>query len=222
MKVAPSDASVADAGPEAADAACTRVDPSGAAPLDASCPASDASCAPHAVPGFTPRQWIPPRAPRASCTAAQITAFYDACLGPAQSASSCNDFGSGAMTCVACLTSDVTDGEYGPVIIGPTRFDVNTPGCIALVEPCNQPCAAAIQAGFECRSVSCAGCALGEDPEGLCDHAAAQCACPLYAAQALDCANNLLANGGPAGPCLQAPTLEDAYQTIAAIFCGGR
>jgi hypothetical protein len=197
------------------------VDPTLAVPLDASCDASDASCSPHDVPGFVPRAWVPPRPPRSSCTAEQIRAFYDGCLAPADAGETCNDFGGSAPQCYACLMSAVTDGTYGPIVVGPNRYELNTPGCIVLVEPCNQPCAAVIQAGFACRAASCDGCKPDEDRDGICDHAAASCACPLYAAEAQHCADNILANGGPAGPCLEAKTFEAAYQTIASLFCGG-
>jgi hypothetical protein len=165
---------------------------------------------------------VPPRAPRASCTAPQIAAIYDACYGPLASDGACGTFTAADETCRSCVTTSVTDGLYGPVIVGPKGFDLNTPGCIALVEPCNQPCAQAIQAHFACRTASCDGCKPGEDDGGLCEHAASSCACQKYAVQAQHCADNILANAGPAGPCLEAPSFESAFKRIAAVFCGGQ
>ena len=208
---------------DASDAAsCNPVDPTTAVPVDAACTTPDAtSCKPAPVPGFTPR-WVPPRAPRARCTTADIASFYDACYGPASTAGSCNAFGASNIPCYACLTSTSTDGEYGALVVDAPTFYLNTAGCIALVDPCNLPCAKVLLGETQCAAASCAACTSTDEPVvEACRNDAIACRCSALHAQATNCAETLLANGGPSSDCLTALTFELALKHIAAIFCGG-
>jgi len=220
------DASASDAGVDAPDdgdaVACDPVDPSTAAPVDAACTTPDASsCKPAPVPGFTPR-WVPPRTPRATCSAAQIKAFYDGCYSPNATPGTCDAFGATNIPCYACLTSTWTDGQYGPLVVAAPTYYLNTAGCIALLDPCNLPCAKVLLGETACAIASCAGCTT---PDGTivdaCHHDSLGCTCGDLHAQAGNCADTLLANGSPAAGCLAAVTFEVALERIGAIFCGG-
>ena len=80
------------------------------------------------------------------------------CVEPPRPSAGCRDWESSNLTCFACLMTSSTAPRYGALINfpGPMPYSlVNFPGCIALAEPCNLPCAEAALADMECDLVAC-------------------------------------------------------------------
>jgi len=113
--------------------------------------------------------------------------------------------------------------------LGP-EYLVNTPGCVALVEPCNQPCAAAFQADVFCANLAacnpmtgpCTVTASSSTAYQNCAAAAGSCGCSGYNASA-QCLQLLIDEPDmhPAvATCGLAGAFEARYNAIAAFICG--
>jgi hypothetical protein len=124
------------------------------------CPTDASACFPGDVTGFSPT-WIPPvsGAPHANvCTAQQISDALADCFGSTESSAACGGWRNAASAnqpCYECLSTDASAPRYGALLNSGAYSQVNFAGCIALAEPCNQPCASAILAVYECNLDAC-------------------------------------------------------------------
>lgn len=189
------------------------------APAEADAPV----CVPQAINSSLPAL-VPPNAPIAACSTAQIQAYFETCGTGAGSA--CSDFAGDPTNspCIKCMTSLSTASSYGPVILFPndTTF-ANVAGCIALVDGNRSAtgCAAAVQSQIFCRTAACiAACPGGADPAGL----AAYTAC-VNQAETTVCESET-----QAATCTQAPQYagcifvdyESEFRGLGAIFCAAQ
>jgi hypothetical protein len=198
----------------------------------AACPSDASACFPGDVTSFTP-QWRPPiaAAPHANmCTAEQISDAYTLCLSTATSATPCSSWIAANGACWGCLSTSPTASRFGAGIdVGPI-FLVNTPGCIALAEPCNQPCAAAFQAHILCDSLvacdptmgACLVTASSSSAYEACSAAADTCGCSGFTTSA-GCFQLLLddpANHPSVSICGLEGGFPQRYSGIATFMCG--
>jgi len=229
---ATADESAPEAGDDASDAgACVPVpvQPPPPAHGGPACPSDASACSPKDVTSFT-QAWVPPNPPHANaCTTNQLAQAYTMCFNTTDGAT-CSSWAASNVACWECLSSSPSASRYGAGIdLGPF-FLVNTPGCIALAEPCNQPCAAAFQAYVFCDSVAacdpltppCAVTTTSSTAYDNCTLAANSCGCSAYNAAA-QCFNSLLADPGkhPAvAICGIDGGFQQRYDGIAAFMCG--
>jgi hypothetical protein len=192
-----------------------------AAPI--TCPTHDASvCAPTPLPGFAP-PFVVPATPHPLCTRKQINDFVAACSGGADAATACGNFldSPAEATCTACLVTPSVSEAWGPVVINATEVYefYNIGGCIALLDPCQAPCAAAFEDLQQCILASCkASCAPGSAAFTACTSDAFECTCAAQLASANSCANALI--GGPAAACVDGTTSAGVLTTLSSLFCG--
>ena len=185
------------------------------------------ACAPASLGTWTPPPYHHGQpAQAAACTSALLHDFYASCLGPSASTSACDDnWGSGQdvpdiahANCEQCLVTASSSPTWGPVVnYGPT-VSINVSGCIELLDPSSETCAAAVQDADECEHQACddACPALGEFDS--CVTIADQGACASFA-QASAC-QAAEVDGGRASVCAGA-TFEDLFFAVANVFCGG-
>jgi hypothetical protein len=78
-------------------------------------------------------------------------------LGPSSTPAACDAFTQTNATCRGCLVTPATAAQFGAAIpISPTGgYQPNVPGCIALAEPCNLPCAEAYLGALVCAYDAC-------------------------------------------------------------------
>jgi hypothetical protein len=183
-------------------------------------------CGPGDVSGFQPT-WHPPTgAHQGACTTAQFPAYYTACLDPNATVTTCDAFTQANAACAACITTDDTAAQYGP-LVNRTQIgvvSVNVAGCIALLEPCNLGCAQAYAANDECTETSCGpNCPVVDDISfqdyQACTQTADQCGCATRNASA-QCVTQLTGSQHPAGQCLAGTTFQQFYDFVAPLFCG--
>jgi hypothetical protein len=174
--------------------------------------------------------WVPPLGPHAGkCTAQQTSAFYDACLGPNGSGSACNAWTTAAANtaCDACLETQHTASGFGALVEAGGIVYANIPGCVALVEPCNQPCAQAVQALVQCDLGACdpVSACTSQTAYDACRTAAENgtCACGSFVAPA-NCLGAVATAGHPAfAACLGSQTSGDfqtVFAAVATTICG--
>jgi hypothetical protein len=114
-------------------------------------------CAPALPAGYS-HTWVPPRNMPSACTAAQVQAYWDTCLGTSASTAQCNAFFSANAACVACLDSQSTNATYGTLIDLPNGTSIaNVGGCLALIDgdTSNDGCGAKFQAAQFCKIDAC-------------------------------------------------------------------
>jgi hypothetical protein len=203
------------------------------------CP-SDAGCFPGDVTGFSP-SWVPPYpgSPHAGlCTQTQISDALKDCIdGATENNQACQTWlgqSSSNPTCYACLVTDWTAKNYGAAIKVGGILSPNFPSCIALAEPCNQPCAEAQLAWMMCKFNAC-NPVLG--PCEATDQASYQanlacesqaettCGCAAYKNVAVSCAGALqgAASSHPAiADCdgLDMTNFDAAFTAVAGFMCG--
>jgi hypothetical protein len=114
-------------------------------------------------------------------------------------------------------------------LVSPETFDgpllnsgfaaINTPACIALLEPCNEQCARDVWTGLSCQLTACSGCQATSvaEAEG-CASSAASCACSPYAAKAT-CSQQLTGANHPASVCTRA-SFTELYNLMVPLMCG--
>jgi hypothetical protein len=238
--VSPSDDASADTGtgdetgPTAdADAAsCTRVT---TMPLPsqggAGCQQGDGStCWPHDTTNFT-HTWVQPvGAHLGVCTAGQISDYFNACQASSSTTQACNLWTSNAANaaCYHCVYTSSDSTAYGAIVDYPNvNLDqVNVAGCIALVEPCNQPCAAAMLAQLQCENAACTSPFCGDfDSYQACSNEADTCTdCQNYVEVASNCQAGLMAAASQhpsVGACnLNASDFQGYFTAIATVMCG--
>jgi hypothetical protein len=193
---------------------------------DANLPA----CPPAPVTSFTP-EWKPPVASKSgACTSAQISSFFDACLGPASTPANCTTYTQANGSCASCLQADDTAAQYGPVIWHASRlfYTTNIAGCIANVQADGGAagCGAAYQAVVECKQTACAACMTPQTPDfsryATCENKAAT-ECGSYITTLTNtCGTTLKDPSNPISVCIppSGDTPQDAYLRLAPIFCG--
>jgi hypothetical protein len=214
----PLDAGVRDAG-DAGD---------GGADAAACPPPMSGTCSPGNVTGLQPA-WKPPKGPPSGqCTTTQMTSYFSQCQSASSTVATCTSWRTANATCGACLESRENDAKYGAVIYltnGVTQ--INVPGCIALLEPCNLTCAEEYQAALTCESAACEPtCPVGTDPASLtayqnCTGVADGCGCAAFASAATTCSNQIKGPLHPAASvCLDAPDFQTYFNQVAPVFCG--
>jgi hypothetical protein len=203
------------------------------------CPLDGSACYPSDVTSFTPT-WIPPvaGAPHAKlCTQAQISEALKDCIDvPTPNGSTCQTWVGQApanSACLACLETDSSAGRYGAVIrFGPIA-SLNVAGCVALAEPCNLPCAKALQAQQRCPFYACnpqsgpcqvTDTASYDSNQACANEASTMCGCSGFDAPGTSC-NSALQDPSmhrAAILCdMHTPTSFDPqFTAIATFLCG--
>jgi hypothetical protein len=224
-----------------ADAACDPIDAGEG--MGASCEQGvEAGCSPDPVPpgGPTSFDLSYPQVPHGSaCAPEDIAAIYASCVSR------------GLLTLSGCATVDPSGAHYacmqcvlanpGPFLTptqgaeneDPGYYYVNVPACIALAEPCNEACAAAVAAEWACTDASCAykcqGYAATPEETLTCEFEAQTCACLGQATAANACVSAIKERDSRASFCVglagtqlvAAPTLsEEQAVTLMTLFCG--
>jgi hypothetical protein len=174
---------------------------------------------------FAPVWKKPATSDAGACTATQTEAFYEDCLAAPVTSSQCTTFIATNGACAACLQSDDTDAEYGPVIWHSSRafYTLNTAGCIADQQADVSPtsCGAAYQAVVQCEETACTACGVADYARFPSCEKAASTECSSYLTT-LDsaCGADLRDASAPAALCTSATDTKDAYLAIAPVFCG--
>jgi hypothetical protein len=224
------DASVTDSPAEAA--VCTKVTMT---PLPSQGGAgcmqdSDGStCWPHDTTSFA-ATWVQPLGPHlGACTATQISDYFTACQAMGSTTQTCQAWTQipANATCFGCLETPSTSSAYGAIIVYPNvnLDEVNIAGCIALAEPCNQPCAAAMLAQLQCENAACTSPFCGDFASyQSCSTAADTCAdCTGFVASS-DCQSQFVgtASQHPAVQVcnLTANDFQGFFTAVAAYICG--
>jgi hypothetical protein len=204
---ASSDTPLEAAADTAPEVACMPVSVTDAAVTSSCAPIEAGACAPSGFDGGG-IDWIPPRVIPGACTIAQIDAFYDACVGPNRTNSTCTAYEHGAATsiCYSCIVTDFTQPMLGPLIIfdvpnGGFITELNIAGCIAVLDPCNEACARAVQRQLRCTFETCPSTCFPASGLAACADQAKMCPCADVYAAAKSCADILTAMGGPSTPC---------------------
>src|SRR5262249_16889175 len=113
------------------------------------------------VGSFTPSYKPPSGAHQNKCTSQQIDDFHTFCLGTGDG-NGCQSFLATAegKTCAQCILTQPTAAAYGPLVDHTSEgfVSLNTAGCIALMEPCNEQCAKDITALSQCDDAACVNC----------------------------------------------------------------
>jgi hypothetical protein len=219
-----------DSGDASATGGCTAVAVSPAEPAhgDGACSSTTGSCYPHSVTSLSPT-WVPPLGSHTgACTAKQISAYFDACLGPNASNATCGTFTNAPSNaaCVSCIDTPDTATSFGALIDNGVVVYVNLGGCVALVEPCNLACAQAFQAVAQCTTTACAPnlYCTNANSYSACEQAAqgGSCACDGFVAAGA-CMNSIAAAGHPAyTTCFgsQPSDFQATYTAVATFICG--
>ncbi len=184
-------------------------------------------CSPKDVSTFVP-SWIPPVPRLGQCSTAQLDTFFAACIDASADVNACNAWGENAAnkTCLGCLLTDNRAAAYGAgIVIQGVGTLINIPGCVALAEPCNRPCAEAMLASILCAYMSCdptpgGNCAVSDDAT-----LRTQQSCLLQATMAAtpSCAFRAYA---PAEACKQqltGPSIAKCggpFRSLATFMCG--
>jgi hypothetical protein len=175
---------------------------------------------------FTPTYKPPSGAHQGKCTQQQIDDFRRFCLGTGDQ-QACQTFLAKAegKACAQCIVSPPSGPTLGPLIDHAAQgfVSVNTTGCVALLEPCNEQCAKDITALSQCDDAACVSCKV-TDPASLqalnaCTQAADNCACRDYALKGA-CGELLVGPDHPAAKCFSGATFDDGYNVLVPLFCG--
>ncbi len=188
------------------------------------------ACYPHDTSGLAPT-WTPTMGPHLGvCNSEQISAFYTACEDTSSTTTTCNAWKNAAANsaCFGCLYTPSTASSYGALVyyVNNELDEVNAFGCIALSEPCNQSCGAAMLAQLECENASCSSpyCTSFDDYQ-TCSSEADNCtACQDLVNTSQNCQAELTndpTNHPSVDTCnLNATSFQDFYTAIATYICG--
>ncbi len=195
------------------------------------CQQGDGStCWPHDTTNFT-HTWVQPLGAHLGvCTAAQISDYFDACQSAGSTMQSCNVWtqNSANAGCYRCLFTQSDATAYGAIVDYPNvNLDqINVAGCIALAEPCNQPCGAAMLAQLQCENAACTSpfCADFQSYQ-TCSTEADSCTdCQNYVDIASTCQSELMAaasrHPAVAACALDATNFEGYFKAVAGFMCG--
>jgi hypothetical protein len=187
-------------------------------------------CPPAPVTSFKPA-WKPPSTAKSgACTTLQMSTFFDACLGPSSNAAGCTAYAQANTDCAACLQSDDTAPQYGPVVWHSSRlyYTTNIAGCIADVQTDggSAGCGAAYQAVVQCKETACSACLSAQTPDfsrySACENkAGTECASYIQTLTST-CGTSLKDPANPIAVCIPpaGDTAQDAYLRLAPVFCG--
>lgn len=219
------DAGVPDAAPRDASGDA-MADAAGSADAGTCPPPTVGTCAPANVATFMPQYKPPTGGHQGKCTSAQLDAYFTACDGPSSSRANCAAFRTNNAACATCLESQESAPSWGPLVFTTNGVvQINIPGCIAILEPCNETCARAYEAALQCEFAACeTNCPVTTDPATLqafqtCDDTADRCGCSKYAAGST-CAEGLTGPGHPAAICTSAADFQTYFKQVAPVFCG--
>jgi hypothetical protein len=192
-------------------------------------PAEAGACAPQPVARASVT-WHAPHQRKGACTPTLAHQYYDACIGPASTTDACNAFYAepGGLFCANCLVSDVSVAAYGSVIVSGMQPVYNIGGCVALVDPCNQPCAEEEEAETLCVFDSCSPSCFPDGGESLaqyfnfidCSNTALGCSCLPEHSSAVAC-QQVLESAPKSAPCYNFATDELTWLvSVGGVFCG--
>jgi hypothetical protein len=159
-----------------------------------------------------------------SCTAAQITGFADDCLGA--DAAACNTFQNDSTNaaCLSCIASpfSTSQKEFGALLQGNGYLLLDVGGCIALVDPCQMPCAVAWEAKQQCELASCGtACPITDNASAMayltCTEMADECSCLPEQTAVQDCVTALA--GTSVVQCFPIGDFAANATNLATIFC---
>lgn len=191
------------------------------------------SCVPADVSTFQPPTYVPASgASQGKCTPAQITTFYDDCLAPNSTQTTCAPFNGATATpenkaCYVCIITRDTDTKYGPVVEHKGVVSVNIPGCMELRDgSAGLVCAKAYQAADGCSRAACAAnCPVIDDASFqlylACVQQASANGCKSYQQGAACAASKSDSGTTGAGICFRGQSFHDLYDSVVPIFCGG-
>jgi hypothetical protein len=153
-----------------------------------------------------------------------IDDFYDACIRPEATKTSCDAFKSDPANaeCARCILTSASATHYGPLVDQGTFVTANVAGCIELTDPNGISCAKSVQALGGCEIAACeANCPVqDQDSRSAYDTCASQAdrtGCQSYA-KAAGCLTSE-ADAGDAAKCLIA-SFVDFYKAVVPLFCG--
>jgi hypothetical protein len=185
-----------------------------------------ASCpTPDDVSKWTPPAYVKATHSPTACSAKALSDFDSGCINAnTKSTSACDAFKTSEAGCYACLVSQSTDATWGPLVVDNGAYNVNGGGCIQLVDPNSQACAAAQEAYEQCTHAACdkacpvtdnnsfslyEQCATTADSEG----------CSTFATAAQSCLGS--APSAVVAACSGPTSFEPLFLLIAPVFCGG-
>jgi hypothetical protein len=188
-----------------------------------------AACAPQPGSGFVPK-FVPPRPALSVCSAAQIATYTENCFsgGDTSVCAAFQDDPDNA-DCQECMISapSTSDMVWGPILQIGGLIQLNYGGCVALLDPCQQPCAEALEAVIECEQFACnSACAPPDDLDAatayeLCAKTSQGCSCAPQQTVADGCETQLV--GSPAAECF--PPSSERFSSTASsfirLFCAG-
>lgn len=185
------------------------------------------SCQPADVETYVPGQYHPATAQwQGLCTLDQIAGFYDACLVPTATPTTCSaypteDAGNGG--CAACILTPDSASAYGPLVNHGTFITSNVAGCIQLTLPSELSCAKAEAALVGCELAACeANCPVANSATrhayDSCASAADGAGCQSYAQMAACVQPPADQDAGAAAACLQ--SFKAFYDVVVPLFCG--
>jgi hypothetical protein len=189
---------------------------------DAGGPDGGSMCPPISETGlaFT---WVPPIGLyTGDCTQTEIGDFITSCVNTATGTmTACTSFRTSKPACYGCLITTSMESKWGALVSYGTGENavVNIAGCVAALEPCNQPCAEAIEASGVCQAGACEHCS-GSD-FGACTDQATKCpACEGYQTS-LTCLLALTGKDHPASVCYSSTsTFTEKITNVATVLCG--
>jgi hypothetical protein len=121
--------------------------------------------------------------------------------------------------CEACMLTADTSEFYGPIIVYTDYSLLNIGGCIAVVDPCQEACAEAVESNEVCPASACVpACPNNASAAEIasCSDVARTCSCLAEATRTAACA--ALADDSVAGNCY--PTAENGGFAGRAAFMG--
>ncbi len=203
---------------------------------------SGLSCEVCDVTGFSVNPQAKPFGPKAGkCTQQQLTDFDTACLSDTSTQSGCTAWRQANATCDACVVTQDTSAQWGPLVCSTAGCSLNVPGCLDLAlnqvsteNGTNGSCGDLLNASYECQDYACSACNIaadgGSDPASFstCDQSALANECKSYS-DAFDSASQCSSLQGDTIPaavqvCFASDPntgfSEQEVLNMAAYFCG--
>jgi hypothetical protein len=178
------------------------------------------SCAPQplgsCVPGYNP-----PANDTGSCTATDVTTFFNDCLGATSQAPICDGSDLSSEACFKCLASQPSDATWGAVILYGSAWWLNLGGCYALIGA-TPACAAAVQEQAQCEAAACANtCATATNAQGqACLASADGTVCSSYTTGISTGCPSTITTAAACGDTTNAANPQEAqYEAVASVFC---
>jgi hypothetical protein len=152
-----------------------------------------------------------------------INQIYADCFG--NGTGSCSDDETNFAACFACIFTDESSSSWGPLVTVSNHngdiAQVNIAGCVALLEPCNVPCAQAYEYAFQCETQACGNNCVNSSQTRYedCTTTADNCGCQSYFDPA-QCVANISGSTHPAATCTTQSSFEGYFDVIVPLFCG--